>query len=147
VRPLVIEADTVHGGVGGVGVEPAGIDERDFAPCVDVDRRDVLPILAAVSGDVDEAIVGSGPDRVHVLVGRRYGIDDAAARLARQVGRPEDADALGTSGDSRDRSGLMISQLCPPLTVLKSTFAPSSSMCGSTGEKSSGRCAEIDTCR
>ena len=44
----------------------------------------------------------------------------------------------GTSGRSRVRSGLMTSQLCPPLVVLNSTFPAKYSVCGSVGANRTG---------
>src|SRR6266404_5704520 len=40
----------------------------------------------------------------------------------------------GTSGASRDRSGLMTSHFLPPSVVLNRTLAPKNSTCGSTVE-------------
>ena len=66
VRTHVVAADRVHRDVGGVGVEVAGVDLRDLVPRAQLRRRHVLPRLAAVARHVHEAIVGAGPDDVHV---------------------------------------------------------------------------------
>ena len=92
--------------VGAPLVERAGVDLVDHDPLRQPLGRDVLPALAAVAGDVDQAVVGAGPD--HARLERRLGdvedrvvvldagvvLGDRAARgalprlvVARQVGR------------------------------------------------------------
>src|SRR5262249_17506664 len=81
--------------IGSVRVEAAGVELRHLAPGGQPRRRHVFPGLAAVAGDVDQAVVGAGPDGAAVAVRRGYGVDDAAARLVRQLRRAETADAGG----------------------------------------------------
>src|ERR1041384_4166402 len=67
VRLLIAEPDAVHGNVSRADIEMARVDLRDLAPRVNLRRRDVLPRFTAVTRDVDQAVVGSRPDRVDVF--------------------------------------------------------------------------------
>ena len=55
-----------------------GLDLRHLAPGRELRRRHVLPALAAVAGDLDQAVVGAGPERVRGLERRSEGVDRAA---------------------------------------------------------------------
>ena len=66
VRLQIVQPQAVDGRIDGVVVEMRGVELRHLAPRRHARRRDVLPILAAVAGQVDQPIVGAGPDHVHV---------------------------------------------------------------------------------
>ena len=79
VRPHVVEADGVDGGISRPGIESSGVHDRDFGPRNERGRCHVRPVLPAVRGCVDQAVIGADPDAVDIDV--RWGdrIDDAAA--------------------------------------------------------------------
>ena len=93
VRPQVVEAQRVDSCIGGVGIGVAGFDARDFLPCSQSGRRNVVPILAAVSGEPEESVVRPGPDAIDVERRGADGINDAALRGLHFAGK--DADARG----------------------------------------------------
>ena len=76
---VVGDAMAVDGGIGGFDVEVAGLDLRDLAPGGHGGRRDVVPVLAVVASDVDEAVVGADPDGCGAERRRADGVDDAEA--------------------------------------------------------------------
>src|ERR1019366_10660434 len=80
VRAQVVDAQRVDGGVGGEGVEVAGVENGDLHPGSDGGRGDVFPVEAAIGGDVDQAIVGAGPDAIDVGGRGGDGVDDALLR-------------------------------------------------------------------
>ncbi len=85
VRVHVVEAQGIGGGIGGLGVEVAGIHIEDAGPGLDLRRRDVGPFRAAVGSDLDEAIAGAGPEHVDIeRRGRERG--DGAQRRGRNRG-------------------------------------------------------------
>ena len=96
VRPQVVEPEAVHGRVGGVRRRsaPASMIET-LLHGVSSGGVTFVPGLAAVARDVDQAVVGAGPDRVRVLIRRGDRVDDAAARLRCLAGVAVDADARG----------------------------------------------------
>ena len=79
VGRVVGEAMAIDGGVGGFGIEVAGLDLRDLAPGGHRRRGDVVPVLAVVAGDVDEAVVGADPNGIGVERRGADGVDDAEA--------------------------------------------------------------------
>ena len=86
VRPHVVDPDGVDGRVSRLRVEPSGVHHRDLGPWDELRRRHVRPVLAAVRGCVDQAVIGPDPDAVDVDVRRRDRVDDAApGRLRRRV--------------------------------------------------------------
>jgi len=95
-----------------------------FAPRSEIGRSNVLPVLAGIVGDLDQAIVGSGPDEVDVFGRWCDGVDDAAMLAFGGIVGDEGPRVAGTPGSSRVKSGLMICQLSPPSVVLKRTFDP-----------------------
>src|SRR5579864_4427278 len=66
-RVKVIDTKSADTDIRCVLVKMRGADLRDFAPGRKRRRRDVLPILAGVTGDPDFPVVGSGPDRSRVM--------------------------------------------------------------------------------
>ena len=71
VRIEVVDAHRVRRGVRGERVEVAGLDVEDARPRLDLRRRDVRPLRAAVHRHLDVAVVGAGPEDVDVLRRRR----------------------------------------------------------------------------
>ena len=102
----IVQAEAIDGGVDGVVVEVRGVELRHLAPGRHGGRRDVLPGLAAVAREVDQAIVGAGPDDVDVEARGRDGIDDAAAGGLLfggvGVGRNAGGDVVGFAAEDRD---------------------------------------------
>src|ERR1700687_2559187 len=87
----IIEADPVDCGECGRWVVMGGLDHRDLAPGGKVGRRDVAPILPAVPGEVNQAILGAGPDQLRILERGCDGIDDPAVFAFLRVGGAENA--------------------------------------------------------
>ena len=84
----IVHAKAADGSVGGLLVKARGHKLRHLAPGFEASGRDVLPRLAAIAGELDIAVVGANPDRIHVIKRRRNGIDRSAMRVgARRVGR------------------------------------------------------------
>ena len=129
VRAEIVLFVTVHGGVGGAGVEVRRLQHADLRERCQARRRDILPGGAAVARELDHAVVGAGPD----LAGRhrrgREGVDGRAIRWARwspaaparAAGRalPEWLPRVGRRLRARRsarfvRSGLMAFQCTPP---------------------------------
>ena len=92
VRLVVGEAMAIDRGVGGLRIEMAGFDLRNLAPRRHRRRRDVVPVLAVVAGDVDQAIVGAHPDGCGLQRRRADGVDHAEAIRHRLV------DIFGSDG-------------------------------------------------
>src|SRR5712664_4146169 len=65
----VVQLVGVHGNISGCGIKGRRFDQADHGPFGHLFRRNVRPILAAVAGDMDEAVVGSGPKHA-ILLGR-----------------------------------------------------------------------------
>src|SRR5882724_9105107 len=83
--PLIVEANPINRCIGCLGVETPGIHQRDLAPGRECRRRHVSPVLAAVLGEMDEAVVRAGPNCVPVFRRRGDGVNDAAAILLGQL--------------------------------------------------------------
>ena len=75
----VVEPVAVDGGIHHVGIGVAGVQLRHLGPGFQAGRRHVPPVFTAVAGDVDEAVVGPGPNREAVHVGGSHGVDDSPA--------------------------------------------------------------------
>jgi hypothetical protein len=138
IRMQVVEAEAVDGSVGGCLIEMRGVQLGDFAPRSELGRRDVLPVLAAIARDLDQAIVGSGPDQVGVFGRWRDGIDHAAMLAFGGIVGDERAEGRGNSGIFTSQVGADDLPTVAAVAVAKSTFDPRYRMCGSTGEKISG---------
>ena len=91
----VIEAVTVHRGIRDRRIERRRFEQTDSAPGWQALGRDVLPVLAAVRGAVNQAVVRADPDeprrarrrgdRVHHTVAARRGVRDGGrARVGRR---------------------------------------------------------------
>ena len=80
VRPEVVEPQRVDRRIRLGGVEVRRLEDRHFRERHQLLRRDVLPVLPGVCGDVNETIVGARPDAVAVERRRCERIDDAALR-------------------------------------------------------------------
>src|SRR5439155_23450766 len=78
VRLHVVDPQRVRGGVGGAGVEVAGLDVEDARPWLDRRRRHVLPSRATVRRCLDVAVVGAGPDHLETARGWRQRRDRSA---------------------------------------------------------------------
>src|SRR5229473_2510937 len=83
----VFEAVTVDRGVRGGSVEMRSFDVRDFAPGREFRRSDVAPGLAFVLRELDQPVVGAGPNFTGLDGGRCDGVNDAAALPFRRVRR------------------------------------------------------------
>src|SRR5580698_7723488 len=94
MRFLVVTANSIDGRVRGGRIEAARVDERNLAPRCDRGRRDVLPALTPVLCYVDQAIVGTGPNHVYVLIRRSHCINDASTRLTGKLWCTEHTDAF-----------------------------------------------------
>src|SRR6266851_2039615 len=75
----------VNRGICRSSVEMRSFDVRDFAPGREFRRSDVAPSLAFVLRELDESVVGAGPDFTGLDGGRRNGVNDAAALPFRRV--------------------------------------------------------------
>src|ERR1022692_1810996 len=69
----VVELVFGSGEVSRAGVEWRGLDGVDLHPFRHVFWRDVLPVLAAVLGDVHQAVIGAGPDQPRLHGRFRHG--------------------------------------------------------------------------
>src|SRR6185312_12221644 len=87
VRAEVGLAMVVHRDVGGAGLQRRDIDRADLAPHRQALGRDVLPALAAVAGELHQAVVGADPDLVVAARRGRDGEDHAVAAVARLLRR------------------------------------------------------------
>ena len=93
MRAQVVKAQGVDSRISRIGVAVAGFEDRDFLPCAETSGSDIVPVRAAVGGEPDESVVGSGPYAADVE--RRWceRVDDAALRRRHLAG--ENADAGG----------------------------------------------------
>src|SRR5215467_4282240 len=78
VRLEIVSAKTAHRDAGGVRIKMRRADLCDFAPGGQFRWSDVFPILSAVARDPDEAIISSGPDRIHIFKRWRQRVDCSA---------------------------------------------------------------------
>ncbi len=86
VRIHVVQAQRISSGVGRPGVEVAGVHVEDARPGFHRRGRDVGPLLAAVHGDLDQAVARACPQDVDVERRRRQSGDGAHG--AGRDGRP-----------------------------------------------------------
>src|SRR6202790_810897 len=88
----VVQTEAVYGGVRGAGDEVRRFDDGNFAPGLELRRRDVLPSLAGVAGDVDEPVIGAGPNGADLFERRSEGINDAAVPALFRIGSGKSAE-------------------------------------------------------
>ena len=82
-----------------------------------VRRRDFVPLLAAVSRELDLAVIRAGPYAVDVQRRRRNSVNHAARRWLGCFLIANLPMLAGTAKVGRVRSGEICCQLCPPLMV------------------------------
>ena len=70
IRPDIVELMRVDGCIRGSGIKRRRLDQADQAPLRNSLWRHVRPVLAAIAGDVNQAIVGSRPEQI--LLHRRF---------------------------------------------------------------------------
>src|SRR5437870_12477747 len=68
VLTLIVEPYPINRCVSRVRVESPGVHDRDLAPRRQSRRSCVAPVFAAVASHVNQSVVGSRPDHVHVFV-------------------------------------------------------------------------------
>ena len=73
--------------ISGARIEMPGLNNGNFAPRGQLRRRHVLPGLAGISRNVDQAVVGPRPDGVGFLEGRSHGVNYPAVLPLLRVGR------------------------------------------------------------
>src|SRR5205807_8213652 len=78
VRPEIVEAQGVDGGVGRFHIESSCLEDADLRPGNELLRGDVLPALPSVARAVDQAVVAACPEHAAVLRRRRQRIHHAA---------------------------------------------------------------------
>ncbi len=61
VRTQVVKAQRVDGGVCGLRVKVAGVDDGNFLERRHVGRRDLTPVRAAIDGEVHASVVRARP--------------------------------------------------------------------------------------
>jgi hypothetical protein len=63
MRVHIVDADTVDGCISSARIAMTGIDQGYLSPVGNTGRRNILPGLAAVPGDMYQPVIGAGPDR------------------------------------------------------------------------------------
>src|SRR5262245_37737864 len=124
VRAEVVALVTRRGDVEAALLGRVRLNAVDLRPLGQVRRRDVLPGLAGVAGDVDQAVVGAAPEDA-LLVRRLQGAEDRAVNLDAGV-------VLGDRAAGRALLGLVVARQVgadrlPTLAssvVLKRTLPP-----------------------
>src|SRR4029077_17462911 len=103
MRAQVVETKTVDGGVGSAGVEMRSLDNGNLAPGLELGWRDVLPGLSGVLRNVNQPVVGAGPNCIRVLEGRRHGVNHATVFALLRIVSCEDAEVwrsvVGSAGE------------------------------------------------
>ena len=94
IRRQVVQQRLLHRDVRRPGVERRGVDLADASEVRHLFRRHVRPRLSAVARDVDEPVVGSGPEDVRVLLARPQREDSAVHLRAVHVVRDRSARLL-----------------------------------------------------
>ena len=67
IRSAVVHLIPFGGYVGRAGFVARCIDQADSGVFWHIGRGDFLPVFAVVAGDVQQAIVGTGPNRVDIV--------------------------------------------------------------------------------
>src|SRR5262249_18598019 len=86
VRAKIVKPKAVDRSIRSPSLEMRGFDNGDLAPRLELRRRNILPGLAAVPGDVDQSIVRSSPDRIRFFERWRDRVDDAAMFALLRIG-------------------------------------------------------------
>src|SRR5512132_1776812 len=94
MRPQIVQTQRVDGGIGCILIEMPGIQDRNFLPGLELFGSHIGPVGATVSSAMNQAIVGSHPNQIHVKRRRRHGIDHATLRWLRGRLRAKLADSL-----------------------------------------------------
>jgi hypothetical protein len=102
------------------GVKMAGFDLRDLAPGGHGRWGDVTPGLAIVAGDVDQAVVGSGPDGGSAQRRGSDGVDDAEAIGHLLVNIPG-GDGVEVCGHFRPQAGKIGADFFPGAAAVPGT--------------------------
>ena len=71
MRIHIIQAQRVRGCIGGTVVEVPGVDVEDARPRLDLWRRDVAPLRAAIHGHLYVAVIGARPNDADISRRRR----------------------------------------------------------------------------
>src|SRR6185295_20390500 len=80
VRTQIVESQSVDRRVGSVLIKMPGIEDGNLLPRSDLFGRNVAPGLATVGGAMNQTIVGTNPNQVHIERRRRHGVDHATLR-------------------------------------------------------------------
>src|SRR6267143_1646723 len=91
----VIKPQCVYSNVGCSRFEMTGVNDRNLLPRFELRWRDVNPVGATVSSQVNQAVVGSRPDAFDIQRRWRNGIDDTALGWLRSWLGAVLADRLG----------------------------------------------------
>ena len=92
VRPQIVKPQSVDGCIGGVLIKVAGVENRNLLPGPELFGSYVAPVRAAVSRTMNQAIIGTGPNQIHVEGRRRHRVDHAALGRLRSWLRAKLAD-------------------------------------------------------
>src|SRR4051812_37107717 len=98
VRLEVIQTKTIYRCVNSLGVEVGCIQLRHLAPCGHLRRSDVLPRLAAIAGDLDQAVICARPDQISIFWRWRQRVNHATMLPFRGIGLHKCSEARGNSG-------------------------------------------------
>src|SRR5271165_4842574 len=133
VQPMAVDRRVRHG-----GTEARRLDHRDSAPIADTCRRDILPGLAVVEGELDKA--GVTPPQISSAFNGDGAILNTTPKprsfVFCTVTGPAGF-ALGAFDSAPVRSGLIFSQCRPPSVVFITYCVPRKSVLFSIGEKTS----------
>ena len=66
MRAHIVEPQRVDGGVGCVIIKMTRVDDRDFPEWFKLWRCDLFPALAAIAGDMHQAVVGTRPNAIDI---------------------------------------------------------------------------------
>ena len=98
VRAVIIQPVAVHGSVNGARVVTRGHEHANFTPWGEGGRSDVVPGLAGVARELNQAVVGAHPNFARVERGGRDGVNDSAALSSGRVGSGRWVECIGNAG-------------------------------------------------
>src|SRR5208283_2994821 len=87
VGPIVVEAMTIDRHISRGGIEARSLDHGDLAPIAEAGRGNVLPGLAAINGEMEQAGIAAHPDLVRFQRRWRDAVHHAKAALLRVLPR------------------------------------------------------------